>query len=43
MRQTKEYTEFPCPGCGQERIVRCFHCRETINHYRCMKCGLEGP
>ncbi|MEM3030475.1 MAG: zinc finger domain-containing protein [Candidatus Micrarchaeia archaeon] len=42
-RQTKEYAKFPCPACGEEGIVRCLHCRETINPYRCRKCGREGP
>ena len=42
-RQTKEYSEFPCPSCGEARIVRCQHCRETLNIYKCPKCGREGP
>jgi predicted RNA-binding Zn-ribbon protein involved in translation (DUF1610 family) len=42
-KQTKEYTEFPCPVCGEEKIVRCIHCREVVNPYKCRKCGFEGP
>ena len=38
---TKEYAEFPCGDCG-EQVVRCHHCRETRNPYKC-KCGFEGP
>ncbi|NYZ60281.1 RNA-binding protein [Candidatus Micrarchaeota archaeon] len=41
-RLTKEYAEFPCPHCS-EKTVRCHHCREIRNPYKC-KCGnFEGP
>ena len=42
-RQTREYTEFPCVNCGEATVVRCRHCRETNNPYKCPKCGKEGP
>jgi predicted RNA-binding Zn-ribbon protein involved in translation (DUF1610 family) len=42
-RLTHEYTEFKCPKCGKGTIVRCKHCRETSNIYRCSECGFEGP
>ncbi|MCL5100133.1 MAG: zinc finger domain-containing protein [Candidatus Marsarchaeota archaeon] len=42
-RLTHEYTEFKCPRCGKDTIVRCKHCRETSNIYKCNECGFEGP
>ncbi|MFH1285213.1 MAG: zinc finger domain-containing protein [Candidatus Micrarchaeota archaeon] len=42
-KQTKEYSAFPCPSCGEETIVRCKHCREIINPYKCKRCGYAGP
>jgi len=42
-KQTKTYVEFPCPACGEVKIVRCQHCREVVNPYKCTKCGREGP
>jgi len=41
-KQTKKYSEFPCVGCGVD-IVRCDHCRQISNPYKCQKCGREGP
>jgi len=40
-RATTDYVSFKCPVCGKE-IVRCNHCREIINPYKC-ECGFEGP
>ena len=31
------------PNCGDSEIIRCTHCRETLNIYKCVKCGKEGP
>lgn len=42
-RLTHEYTEFKCPACGKETIVRCYHCREISNTYVCKSCKFEGP
>jgi len=42
-KQTKRFAEFPCPACGEEKIVRCNHCREIVSPYKCPKCGKEGP
>jgi predicted RNA-binding Zn-ribbon protein involved in translation (DUF1610 family) len=42
-RQTKDYTAFKCPNCGESEIIRCQHCREILNEYVCSKCGLRGP
>lgn len=42
-KQTRGYAEFPCPHCGESTIVRCPHCREVSNVYKCVKCGGEGP
>ena len=41
-KQTKKYAEFPCVGCA-DKIVRCDHCRQISNPYKCKKCGQEGP
>lgn len=40
---THEYTEFSCPSCKKEMIVRDRRCRETSNIYKCGNCGFEGP
>ncbi|MBI5159513.1 RNA-binding protein [Candidatus Micrarchaeota archaeon] len=42
-KQTRECVEFICPACGEEKIVRCKHCREIVNPYSCKKCGRTGP
>ncbi len=42
-RLTNEYTEFQCPKCGNSRVIRCYHCREISNIYKCADCGFEGP
>ena len=41
-RLTSEYTEFKCPKCGKTTIIRCAHCREISNVYKCSECGFEG-
>lgn len=41
-KQTKVYSEFPCPSCGT-KLARCQHCRLISNPYKCNKCGLDGP
>lgn len=41
-KQTKDYSEFPCPGCGV-KMARCKHCRLISNPYKCKKCATEGP
>ena len=40
-KQTKEYTKFKCPECGEE-IFRCRKCKEMAIEYKC-KCGFSGP
>ncbi|MBP1928572.1 LSD1 subclass zinc finger protein [Methanolinea mesophila] len=35
-------TEFKCPVCEQ-KIYRCFRCREQSIPYICAKCGFRGP
>ena len=42
-RMTSEYTEFKCPSCGKDAIIRCKHCREISNEYKCETCGFQGP
>ncbi len=41
-KQTREYSEFPCAGCG-EKIVRCRHCRQISLPYTCKSCNRQGP
>lgn len=41
-KQTREYSEVPCVGCGK-MLVRCKHCRQISNPYKCPHCGQEGP
>ncbi len=41
--QTKEYSVFPCPDCGKEKIIRCKDCRKISNPYKCPGCGKMGP
>ncbi|HLC45501.1 MAG TPA: zinc finger domain-containing protein [archaeon] len=38
-----KYTEFKCPGCGKNEIVRCEKCRRLTNEYKCKDCGFSGP
>ncbi len=42
-RLTHKYSEFKCPKCGKTTIIRCDHCREISNTYKCSECGFEGP
>lgn len=37
------YSEFKCPQCGEEKIVRCEDCRTLATKYTCGKCGFTGP
>ncbi len=37
------WVEFPCPSCGEVKIIRCERCRKLANPYKCGKCGFEGP
>ncbi|MBD3263334.1 DUF1610 domain-containing protein [Candidatus Woesearchaeota archaeon] len=36
-------TNFPCPECGKETIVRCGKCRRTSAKYPCSECEFIGP
>lgn len=38
-----KYSEFKCPQCSKETIVRCESCRSLATQYKCGKCGFEGP
>ncbi len=38
-----KYTEFKCPECSEETIVRCSSCRILGVSYTCPKCGFTGP
>ncbi len=40
-KMVKDFAEFPCPDCGA-KLVRCKHCREIKNPYKC-ECGFKGP
>jgi len=40
---TENYSEFPCPKCGETIIVRCSKCKVLVNEYVCEKCGFRGP
>lgn len=42
-RLSDSYTEFKCPKCGKSTIIRCKHCREISNIYKCKECNFEGP
>ena len=42
-RLTDSYTEFKCPKCAGNTIIRCRHCREVSNVYKCKECNFEGP
>lgn len=39
---TDDKTEFRCPSCGKETIIRCDHCKTTAKPYTCPNCGFEG-
>jgi predicted RNA-binding Zn-ribbon protein involved in translation (DUF1610 family) len=36
-------TEFKCPGCEKELIIRCDSCKKTAKEYTCKECGFVGP
>ncbi|MDD3175370.1 MAG: zinc finger domain-containing protein [Candidatus Nanoarchaeia archaeon] len=36
-------TNFLCPNCGKQEIVRCRKCREIVTKYKCPECGFIGP
>jgi len=36
-------TSFKCPGCNNQVINRCSHCRKISAKYVCPECGFEGP
>ena len=38
-----KYTEFKCPNCKKTVIIRCDHCKEIFNSYKCEECHFEGP
>ncbi|MBM3229983.1 DUF1610 domain-containing protein [Candidatus Parvarchaeota archaeon] len=42
-KQSREYSEFLCPDCGKASIIRCAHCRQISNPYKCPECGAVGP
>ncbi|MCL4383203.1 MAG: zinc finger domain-containing protein [Candidatus Marsarchaeota archaeon] len=42
-RLNSKYTEFKCPNCAKTAIIRCDHCKEIFNSYKCEECGFEGP
>ncbi|MCL5440473.1 MAG: zinc finger domain-containing protein [Candidatus Marsarchaeota archaeon] len=42
-RLTHDYTEFECPACGKNRIIRCYHCRKITNVFACDECNFSGP
>jgi Zn-ribbon RNA-binding protein len=37
------YSEFGCPSCGKQKIIRCGDCKELAAKYTCPKCGFSGP
>ncbi|MBI5347382.1 MAG: RNA-binding protein [Candidatus Aenigmarchaeota archaeon] len=37
------FTQFKCPSCMKETIIRCGSCRRKSNIYVCKKCKFEGP
>jgi len=39
----KFWVGFPCPSCGDTKIVRCERCRRLVVTYQCPKCEFEGP
>ncbi|NOR85480.1 DUF1610 domain-containing protein [archaeon] len=39
----KKFTKFVCPGCNEEKLLRCENCKKTANTYVCKKCGFSGP
>ncbi|MFH1663354.1 MAG: zinc finger domain-containing protein [archaeon] len=38
-----DFTEFPCPKCGNAKIIRCDHCKSTSKEYKCIECSFVGP
>ena len=40
---TNEKTEFKCPDCGKETIIRCDSCKKSSKIYTCPGCGFVGP
>ena len=40
---TSDYVLFKCPSCGKDAIIRCKHCREISNEYKCETCAFQGP
>lgn len=36
-------TEFKCPSCGKETIIRCDSCKKSSKEYSCKECGFIGP
>ncbi|MBU4242262.1 MAG: DUF1610 domain-containing protein [Nanoarchaeota archaeon] len=36
-------TQFLCPNCGKQEIVRCRHCRSIASKYACSNCEFTGP
>ena len=40
---TTNYTQFKCPSCGKNKIIRCNRCKATSKTYRCKECGFIGP
>ncbi len=39
----EKYSQFKCPGCGKETIIRCSSCRILTTKYKCGSCGFVGP
>ncbi|MBI2140274.1 DUF1610 domain-containing protein [Candidatus Woesearchaeota archaeon] len=36
-------TQFPCPNCGEYKVIRCGHCRDIAARYTCPQCKFSGP
>ncbi len=39
----ENFVEFPCPSCGEAKIIRCEKCKVLVNEYKCPACGFVGP
>jgi predicted RNA-binding Zn-ribbon protein involved in translation (DUF1610 family) len=39
----RNWVEFTCPACGEDKIIRCEHCKKVVISYKCSKCGFAGP